>query len=122
MRILKLAPGKHPKEMEITDSLESMQSIVSGMIQAVYPFEDTVALICNEEGKLLDLPYNRALRTPDTNQIYDIICGTCFLCGASENSDTFTSLTKEQLERYKEYYWKPELFLKVNGNIVVLKL
>ena len=122
MKVLKLEPGEHPKELEITDSLESMQSIVGGMIQAVYPFEDTVALICNEEGKLLDLPYNRALRTPDTNQIYDIICGTCFLCGASENSDTFTSLTKEQLERYKEYYWKPELFLKVNGNIVVLKL
>ena len=122
MKVLKLEPGEHPKELEITDSLESMQSVVGGMIQAIYPFEDTVALICNEEGKLLDLPYNRALRTPDTNQIYDIICGTCFLCGAPEDSDTFTSLTKEQLECYKEYFWKPEFFLKSNGSIVVLKL
>ena len=122
MKVLKLEPGEHPKELEITDSLESMQSVVGGMIQAIYPFEDTVALICNEEGKLLDLPYNRALRTPDANQIYDIICGTCFLCGAPEDSDTFTSLTKEQLARYKEYFGKTELFLKANGKIVVLKL
>ena len=55
MKVLKLEPGEHPKELEITDSLESMQSIVGGIIQAIYPFEDTVALICNEEGKLLGL-------------------------------------------------------------------
>ena len=122
MKVLKLEPREHPKELEITDSLESMQSVVGGMIQAIYPFEDTVALICNEEGKLLGLPYNRALRTPDTNQIYDIVCGTCFLCNAPADRDTFTSLTKEQLARYKEYFRKPELFLKANGNIVVLKL
>ena len=122
MRILKVAPEEQPKELEIDNNLESMQSVVGGMIQAIYPFEDTVALICNEEGKLLNLPYNRALRTPDTNQIYDIVCGTFFLCNAPAESDTFTSLTKEQLERYKEYFRKPELFLKANGNIVVLKL
>ena len=122
MKILKLDPGIQPIIMEIEDSLEAMQAIVNGHIQAIYPFVDTVALICNEEGKLLGLPYNRTLRADDTGQIYDIICGTCFLCGAPEDSDTFTSLTKEQLERYKEYFWKPEFFLKSNGSIVVLKL
>ena len=33
-----------------------------------------MALICNEEGKFLGLPLNRALRD-DTGEIYDIIAG-----------------------------------------------
>ena len=33
-----------------------MQAIVGGQIQALYPWEDSVALICNDEGKLLRLP------------------------------------------------------------------
>ena len=121
MKILKLDPGIQPIIMEIEDSLEAMQAIVNGHIQAIYPFVDTVALICNEEGKLLGLPYNRTLRADDTGQIYDIICGTCFLCGAPPDSDTFTDLTEEQLIKYMEYYSEPELFLVVNNHVVVLK-
>ncbi len=40
---------------------ETLQAAVGGDIQAVYPYEDPVALICNEEGKLMGLPLNRAL-------------------------------------------------------------
>ena len=50
MKILKLDPGIQPIIMEIEDSLEAMQAIVNGHIQAIYPFVDTVALICNEVG------------------------------------------------------------------------
>ena len=43
--------------------MESMQQLVGGLIQVLYPFRDAeVALICNDEGKLLGLPFNRALR------------------------------------------------------------
>ena len=52
MKILKIEPGKSPVEMEIDGSLEPMQAVVGGMIQAVFPFHEEVALICNEEGKL----------------------------------------------------------------------
>ena len=38
--------------------LEAMQGIVGGHLQAVYPFRDEVALVCNEEGKNLNLPYD----------------------------------------------------------------
>ena len=44
---------------------EILQAAVGGDIQAVYPYEDPVALICNEEGKLLGLPLNRALFDDD---------------------------------------------------------
>lgn len=62
MRILLIEPGEVPRPAEIVPTLEGMQSVVGGPIQAVYPFEESVALICHEEGKLLGLPLNRALR------------------------------------------------------------
>ena len=122
MKILKLDPGEIPEKIEINGSLESMQTLVGGMIQAVYPFHDPVALICNDEGKLLGLPYNRVLREPESGRAYDIVCGTCFLCGAPQDTDHFTSLTPEQLARYTDYYRHPELFLQTENGIVVLNI
>ena len=74
MNILLLEPGKRPRSAVITGTLQSMQQVVDGPIQAVYPFAEPVALICNEEGKLRNLPWNRALRD-EAGQIYDIVAG-----------------------------------------------
>ena len=68
----------------------SPEAAVGGPIQAIYPFPEPVALICHEEGKLLGLPLNRALRDKD-GEIYDIIAGPFFLCGAPPDCDIFTS-------------------------------
>jgi len=75
LRVVLVEPGKAARVAEIDGSLEGMQKTVSGYIQAVYPFEETVCLVCNEEGKLQGLPLNRALRDED-NRIYDIVAGT----------------------------------------------
>ena len=62
MRILVVEPMESPYIKDIESTLEEMQSIVGGLIQAIYPFDDPeIALICNDEGKLLNLPLNRAL-------------------------------------------------------------
>lgn len=66
-----------------------MQAVVGGLIQAVYPFEEAVALVCNDDGKLLGLPLNRALREPETGRIYDVVAGVFFLCAAPPDSDHF---------------------------------
>ena len=112
MRILLVEPGKAPRLTEIGDSLESMQAVVGGSIQAVYPFEEPVALVCNEEGKCLGLPLNRVLRL-DSGEIYDVIAGTFFLCAAPLDSDRFASLTEEQIARYAERFHAIELFPEV---------
>ena len=65
MRVIVVEPKKKPMVRDIDAGLESMQKIVGGSIEAVYPFADPVALICNGEGKLLGLPLNRALRDGD---------------------------------------------------------
>ena len=80
MKILVVEPMKPCEVREIPDTLEAMQALVGGHIQAVYPFRDEVALVCNEEGKNLDLPYNRPL-TDGQGVPYDMICGTFFLAG-----------------------------------------
>ena len=61
MKVLMVEPGKSPYETEIEGGLESLQAAVGGDIQATYPFDDLVGLICNDEGKLIGLPLNRAL-------------------------------------------------------------
>lgn len=112
MKILLIEPGKVPRPLEIEPSLKSMQQLVGGPIQAVYPFEEPVALICHEEGKLLGaLPLNRALRSPRGGKIYDIIAGPFFLCSAPPDSDHFESLTEERLERYAQRFSAVEYFL-----------
>ena len=46
--------------IEIESGLDALQRAVGGYIEAVYPYEDPVALIVNEEGKLNGLPLNRS--------------------------------------------------------------
>lgn len=118
MKILRVDPGLHPQEAEINGSLESMQNLVGGLIQVIYPFRDAeVALICNDEGKLLGLPFNRALRD-ESGATYDVVAGTFFLCSASWDSDTFGSLSEDQMQEYMERFRHPELFIKIGKEIL----
>ena len=47
MNILMVEPGKAPYETQIGSDLQSMQALVGGHLEAVYPFEQPVALVCN---------------------------------------------------------------------------
>lgn len=116
MKVLIVAPGAKPEEREIDGSLETMQSIVGGTIQAIYPFEAFIALICNDEGKLNCMPMNRMLWERN-----DVICGTFFLCRALPNEEEFSSLTDEELAQYKQRFDKPEQFTRIGNTIVVIK-
>ena len=85
MKVLMVEPGKIPHEADIEPGLRSLQAAVDGYIQAVYPYEDPVALICNEDGKFMGLPLNRALRD-DAGEVYDIIAGNFLITGLGEES------------------------------------
>lgn len=100
MKVLVVEPQKPCRVQEI-NSLADMQRIVGGDIEAVYPFQEPVALVCNSDGKLLGLPMNRPLLDEDRLP-YDIICGTFFVAGLGQQD--FVSLTDEQIQRYKSLY------------------
>ena len=44
-------PGMYPQAVQIGSELEDLQKAVGGDIEAVYPYNEPVALIVNDEGK-----------------------------------------------------------------------
>ncbi len=114
MRVLICEPGMLARAAEIGTSLEDLQQAVGGLIQAVYPYEDPVAIVCNDEGKINGMPLNRALRD-ENGKVYDIIAGPFFVCGLGE--EDFASLSDEQLEKYKDRFRCPEQFFRRGNDI-----
>ncbi len=100
MKVLVVEPQKPCRVQEI-ESLADMQQLVGGDIEAVYPFQELVAVVCNADGKALGLPMNRPLLDKDYLP-YDIIRGTFFIAGLGQ--EDFISLTDEQIQRYKSLY------------------
>ena len=119
MTVLVIEPEKKPYVKDISSGLASLQKEVGGYIQAVYPFEDPVAIICDEEAKLTGKELNRALRDED-GQIYDIVAGTFLVAGLGE--EDFCSLTPEQIKKFSDMYKTPEMFLRLNGRLIVLPM
>ncbi len=117
LTVLVVEPLKEPYKKEISTGLSSLQAEVGGYIQAVYPYEDAVALVCNEEGKLEGLPLNRALRDED-GDVYDIVAGTFLVVGLGD--ENFASIPPGLAEKYTEQFKMPEQFVQMNGKIVVL--
>ena len=117
LSVLEVAPGQYPKQIEISNKLESLQKEVGGTIAAVYPFADPVAIVCNDEGKLEGLPMNRALRG-EHGQAYDVIAGTFLVVGLGE--EDFAPLSPELAQKYEEHFHQPETFIKLGGHLVIL--
>ncbi len=122
MKVLMVEPDKIPYVTDIGSDLSSMQAAVGGLIQVLYPFEDPdVVLICNDEAKLEGLPLNRALFDTETHRLYDIVAGTFFICAAPSDSDTFDSLPDDKIDLYERQFHFPEIFIRLNGTIQVIR-
>ena len=115
IQVVLVGPGKSARIAEVGTSLDAMQRTVCGSIEACFPFEEQVCIVCNSEGKINGLPLNRAIRDEDTNEIVDIIAGTFFICDCS--GENFGSLSSEQLRRYTEQFKYPERFFRMDNEI-----
>lgn len=116
MKILVISPGKPPEARDIPTGLKELQNIVEGPIEVRYPFDDPVAMICNDEGKCRHLAPNRLIDTP---RLYDIICGTFFVVGARPEDEDFSDLPDELILRYTEKFKLPEYFALDGDRILV---
>lgn len=116
MNVLVVEPGYAPYEKEI-DGLKEMQATVGGLIQAIYPYEEEVALVCNEEGLINGMDFNRSVEGG-----YQGVFGPFFVCGLSE--DNFCSLAPEQMERYKKKFYKAEILVAIvnSKELVTIKV
>ena len=119
LTVLVVEPEKKPYVKEISSGLESLQKEVGGYIQTVYPFEDAVAIICDEEAKLKGSLPNRALRGDD-GKIYDIVAGTFIMSSLGE--DDFISMSDDMIKKYSEHFGTPEAFVNLGGKLMVIPI
>ena len=118
MNVLVVEPGYLPYEKEIPDTLNSdehlraLQEIVGGLIEPIYPYHEEVAIVCNEEGLINGLPFNRSVPGG-----YGGVFGTFFICGLGE--EDFCSLPPDLMERFKKEFRNSEILLGFEGNEAV---
>ena len=116
MTVLMVEPGYAPYEKTIPNTLEAKQELVGGLITAIYPYEEMVAIVANNEGILLNMEFNRSVEGG-----YGGVFGSFFVCGLTE--DDFCSLPPDQMERFKKKFHKAEILLGVRGNdLITLKV
>lgn len=102
IKILVCEPATDAYVKEIPNTYEALSEIVGGYIECVYPFSDMdVALICNEEGKLIGLPPNRELIRKSDKWRFDLLAGTFFFVGARDGEEDFSSLTEREIEKIR---------------------
>lgn len=94
IRVLIVEPNKEPKQIRIEHTLDKLQNIVDGLIEYV-ELDYNTDIICNEEGKLLNLELNRKLGN-------DIIAGTFIIVG--QHCGETISLSRKQIKQYKEMF------------------
>ena len=114
MTVLLVNAEEYPKEIEIATGLESLQQAVQGNIEIVYPFDDPVGIICNEEGKLNGMKLNRALKN-EQGEIQDILTGPFLVVGLG--AEDFRSLTPDEMKKYEGIFHQPEAFVRMGKGI-----
>lgn len=119
LKVLVVEPGKKPYAKTIKNELKSLQDEVGGYIEVIHLLEYDVDLICDDEGKMKNSPFNRALYDSD-GDIYDVICGT-FLIADSEDGD-FVSLSDEKMKALLDYYKIPQMFFLMDDKLVALPM
>lgn len=119
MDVLLVKPGMYPQAVQIGSELEDLQKAVGGDIEAVYPFNEEVALVVNDEGKINGSELNRALRD-DNGQIYDIIAGDFLVVDLGE--EDFASLSPELMEQFEKEFHQPEMFVRMGRSVMALPL
>jgi len=112
---LLVKPYELPEEIEIENSLEAKQHLVGGYIECVYlPNDESVVLICNEEGKINGMKLNRDIG-------HDIIAGPFLILGDDYENGDFKSLTENQILRYKMRFDKNSI-IETENKINAIKM
>lgn len=94
VRILYKEVGKPPRIKIIDNTLEAKQQLVKGLIEVI-PYGDDLLMVCNDEGKNLNM-------LPNIIFDYDYIAGDCFVIGDDYKNAGFRSLTTDEVIRARK--------------------
>src|SRR4051794_16323814 len=98
IKILVYEPGKAPEERTIPNTLEAMKEVIGGgWLEGVYVGPGGIYLMCDEDGKMKNLPYNRPFRGGDH------LVGTVFITKVDKEGDNISLLPSDIV------YWMERL-------------
>jgi hypothetical protein len=101
IKVIKVEPMKKPCMCTLKNDLSELQKAVStdadyiGLIEII-ELSDDVCLLCNEEGKVINLEPNRRIGN-------DIICGVFYLTGQTKDGN-LASIPEKLIPAYMEYF------------------
>ena len=107
MKAIVIKPGRRACLRDLDLSYHNLRTLVGGYIEMTYPFPDEeIAVISNEEAKLLDLAPNRAIRSSE-GEVIDIYCGTMVVVALAPEGE-YRSLTEEEVNLVMKTWERPE--------------
>lgn len=56
----------------------------------------------------------------ENDELIDIVAGPCFICDCS--GENFDSLDDERIEKYLKLFNYPEVFIRIDGKMMSIKL
>lgn len=115
LRALLVKENELPVEVEIPNTLSSLQKQVEGLIEYYYmPDIEDAVIICNEEGKINGMSPNREVGR-------DIIFGPFLIVGDDAEIGESRSLTDEQISKFKDMFNEKSI-AKTYDKIAKIKL
>ena len=103
---------------EIQNTLEAKQACVGGYIEVI-SIDGVIDLICNEEGKILHLPVNRAL-IDDNDEVLDVIVGDILVVRNNDEGD-FVDVHENDLEIITKHL-RPCQIIGERGGYTVVRI
>ncbi len=104
LEVIVFEVGRVPCRQTVGNDLESLQALVGGDLQAVSLRHrgQGFNVWVHEEGKMMGLPANAQLVTPE-GLVYDVIVGTFFVTGPDVDGEA-TSVTPEIVDAVADYF------------------
>ena len=118
INVLFIAPKQPPCVRQIVNDLRSKQELVEGHIEIVRPFDNNIVAVCNDEGVINGMPFNRELNNGT------FIFGPMFLCKERLGEDGYQldGLNETELVRYQKQFAKPEVLVNWGGHYMALPM
>ena len=116
IKVIYCEAGHKARIAEVDNNLGAFQGLVGGWIEEYIPFDDDVAIVCNEEGKMMGLPLNRSI-TDESGRMLDIIAGDFFICYAPIESEKWLDLPPDLEKKYMDKFRFPEQFFRSEDGV-----
>lgn len=106
------------KAVTIENSYPAMKKLIGGETEEYMPFEENIALVCNEnKGRKQNLPLNRAIYFDNSHDIREIVRGDFFLTYAPLDAPRYSNFPSELEKKFSDLFKYPDRFYEQKGVI-----